>query len=510
MSGSCKPQAVRRSSCRSAMRQDHETFFPPGNACVDEAGMSAAFVLLQGVSVMGALGRVPLRAAWGRMAISRVVASSKDGWRTRIMSSATDAAATSSVQPLPFPSGPEDEGCAGPLYGEHELIKSQAPDSRRYADICTVLDAAGPQVGDGVWIRARVSALRAKGNSCFIVLRQGVYHTMQACYFKDKENPEESKAFLKWLGALAPESIVDVRGTIQEAKVVSASVTRAELAIERCFVISRSVPSLPFQLDDAVRTEEEIAASEATERPFSRVPIEQRLQHRWVDLRTAPSGSVLRVRSAVCQLFREALYGRGFVEIQSPKLIGGESEGGAEVFTTDYFGETACLAQSPQLYKQAAICADMQRVFEVGPVFRKEKSHTRRHLCEFTGLDMEMEIKHHYKEVRTQGRAGLVAPAMLSAGACLAQALEVVHAMFVHMFRGLEDRFAKELTAVRSQYPSEPPRLSDEPCIVHWEEAMAMLRVRAHPALGRRNEQGAMPHRPAPPRPAGRTRRRLA
>ena len=71
----------------------------------------------------------------------------------------------------------------------------------------------------------------------------------------------------------------------------------------------------------------------------------------------------------------------------------GESEGGSDVFRTDYFGTPACLAQSPQLYKQMAISSDLERVYEIGPVFRAENSHTRRHLCEYTGLDMEMAIK---------------------------------------------------------------------------------------------------------------------
>ena len=63
------------------------------------------------------------------------------------------------------------------------------------------------------------------------------------------------------------------------------------------------------------------------------------------------------------------------------------------MFRTDYFGTPACLAQSPQLYKQMAISSDLERVYEIGPVFRAENSNTRRHLCEFTGLDMEMAIK---------------------------------------------------------------------------------------------------------------------
>ena len=70
------------------------------------------------------------------------------------------------------------------------------------------------------------------------------------------------------------------------------------------------------------------------------------------------------------QLFRQALLGMDFQEIHSPKLIGGASEGGSAVFTLQYFGQPACLAQSPQFYKQMAIAADMRRVFEIGPVFR--------------------------------------------------------------------------------------------------------------------------------------------
>jgi aspartyl/asparaginyl-tRNA synthetase len=80
------------------------------------------------------------------------------------------------------------------------------------------------------------------------------------------------------------------------------------------------------------------------------------------------------------QLFREFLLSQSFIEIHTPKLISGSSEGGASVFHLQYLGQPACLAQSPQLYKQMAITADFGRVFEVGPVFRAEKSFTHRHL----------------------------------------------------------------------------------------------------------------------------------
>ncbi|XLU94947.1 hypothetical protein S245_009299, partial [Arachis hypogaea] len=91
-----------------------------------------------------------------------------------------------------------------------------------------------------------------------------------------------------------------------------------------------------------------------------------------------------------------------FVEIHTPKLIAGSSEGGAAVFRLGYKGHPACLIQSPQLHRQMAICADFGRVFEIIPAFRAEDSFTHRHMCEFTGLDVEMQIKKHYYEYLRQ------------------------------------------------------------------------------------------------------------
>lgn len=101
------------------------------------------------------------------------------------------------------------------------------------------------------------------------------------------------------------------------------------------------------------------------------------------------------------QFFSQFLLDEDFVDICTPKLTAGTSEGGAAVFKLEYKKQPACLAQSPQLHKQMAICGDFGRVFVVGPVFRAEDSFTHRHLCEFTGLDVEMEIKEHYSEVYT-------------------------------------------------------------------------------------------------------------
>ena len=121
-----------------------------------------------------------------------------------------------------------------------------------------------------------------------------------------------------------------------------------------------------------------------------------RLSNRLIDLRTPTMQAVILIPSIICHEFRQYLSKHEFIEIHTPKLQGGASESGASVFDVAYFGRSAFLAQSPQLYKQMCIAADMRRVFEIGPVFRAENSNTARHLTEYTGLDLEMEINHYY------------------------------------------------------------------------------------------------------------------
>ena len=76
------------------------------------------------------------------------------------------------------------------------------------------------------------------------------------------------------------------------------------------------------------------------------------------------------------------------MEVHTPRIIASATEGGAELFSVDYFGQKAYLAQSPQLYKEE-LTLSFEKVFEVGPFFRAEESHTRRHLSEFTSVDIE-------------------------------------------------------------------------------------------------------------------------
>lgn len=118
--------------------------------------------------------------------------------------------------------------------------------------------------------------------------------------------------------------------------------------------------------------------------------IDLRFDYRVVDLKSKKGQLMLKIRSAFIQGCREYLEQEEFTEISSPKLLSMASESGAEVFPVQYFDKTAYLAQSPQFYKEAAIASGLEKVYEIGPVFRAEKSLSTRHLCEFTGLDLEM------------------------------------------------------------------------------------------------------------------------
>ena len=113
------------------------------------------------------------------------------------------------------------------------------------------------------------------------------------------------------------------------------------------------------------------------------------LEHAVVGNRHPTRRAVFRLGAAAMRGFRGSLDARGFTEIQSPKLVGTATEGGAHVFSVDYFGRPAYLAQSPQLYKQIMVGV-FERVYEVGPVFRAKPHDTARHINQYTSLDVEL------------------------------------------------------------------------------------------------------------------------
>jgi len=334
------------------------------------------------------------------------------------------------------------------------FIQSQGHTDRQWTNV----GALKPEMKDSmVWIRARVHNTRKQGNKlCFLTLRQDVA-TVQAVTF--------GQDIAGFSGTLPDESVVDVLGKVAcpEAPIVSCTVQNVELSVEKIFCIGRS-QALPLRLADASRSEAELEKDPS----LPTVGQDVRLDNRIIDLRTVANQAIFRLQSGVCMLFREFLLQNDFQEIHTPKLIGGASEGGADVFRVDYFEGNAYLAQSPQLYKQMALMTDMPRVFEVGPIFRSEKSFTHRHMTEFTGLDIEMTFKDHYHEV-----------------------LAVLDGLFNHIFKGLTERFAREIEAVKTQYPFEDLKWK-HPCLrLKFSEAIALLRKEGPPILEERVKEAA-------------------
>ncbi len=116
--------------------------------------------------------------------------------------------------------------------------------------------------------------------------------------------------------------------------------------------------------------------------------IEARLDARPLDLCQEKNLAAFKIQHTALEAIRSFLFERGFLEAHTPRIIASATEGGAELFSVDYFGQKAYLAQSPQLYKEE-LTLSFEKVFEVGPFFRAEESHTRRHLSEFVSVDIE-------------------------------------------------------------------------------------------------------------------------
>jgi aspartyl-tRNA synthetase len=370
--------------------------------------------------------------------------------------------------------------------GSAIMCQSQTREGLIYTEI-TQLNSQ--HINSNIRIRARIQTIRGKGNLIFIILRQQ-FHTIQAVASKDFN----SKQLLKFIPKITPESIVDIVAKVQPALVTSCTIQEYELLIESIFIIS-AANHLPILLSDAERPEallteqrqtiknintkitelknqlqseqnleevtiitKPIIALEHEKQQATKyvdISLATRLDNRIVDLRTGTNQAIFRIQSGVCQLFREFLLKLNFTEIHTPKIISAASEGGADVFKLGYFGKDAFLAQSPQLYKQMCICADMNRVFEIAPVFRSENSNTHRHMTEFIGLDMELAFNEHYHEV-----------------------LDILEELFFFMFEQINIRYRNELEVIRHQYPSNPLLYdAQKPIRLTHDEAIALLKT---------------------------------
>ncbi|EJF66647.1 aspartate-tRNA ligase [Dichomitus squalens LYAD-421 SS1] len=316
------------------------------------------------------------------------------------------------------------------FYGKLPLNQSQSRPRRERVQIASLTPEHD---GQTVLVRARVQTSRAQGSKMvFLNLRQRI-DSVQALLVLTPG--KVSKQMLKWAAGLQTESIVLAEGVVKKSPepIKSATVSDVELHLTQLHLISGLDTKLPFTVDDA-NPPEEAEAEEGDEGgiKIKRVLLKTRLDNRVVDLRTQTNQAVFRLQAAIGSFFREYLEGQGFIEIHSPKLQGAATESGASVFEVSYFKGKAYLAQSPQLAKQMAIASDFERVYEIGPVFRAENSFTHRHMTEFIGLDLEMAIEEHYHEV-----------------------MELLDGLFLHLFRGLKQKYAKEIETVRKQFPAD-------------------------------------------------------
>ena len=170
------------------------------------------------------------------------------------------------------------------------------------------------------------------------------------------------------LEGLNRQSVVRISGKVQSSK---AKDFDFEISATEIQILAKA--EYPLPIDPIGRLESDI---------------DNRLNSRALDMRNQKTASIFKLRSQVLASIRETLIKRKFIEINTPKIIGSASEGGADLFSLDYFGKQGYLAQSPQLYKEQ-MTIGLERVFEISSFYRAEKSHTGRHLSEFTSVDIE-------------------------------------------------------------------------------------------------------------------------
>jgi aspartyl-tRNA synthetase len=224
-------------------------------------------------------------------------------------------------------------------------------------------------VGQEIKISGFVSTIRDQSKIKFILIRD-ITGTVQVVAIK-QSNPDD---FLL-IKNLTHESVIEVIGLVKEEKQAPGGF---EIELKKVKILSLSNPNLPIPIKtnkDQVEVEVDIA---------------HRLDWRWIDLRSVQNQTTFKVLTKLESALYNYFINNDFIEIHSPKLMGSASESGSEVFEVKYFDRKAYLAQSPQFYKQMAISSGFEKVFEIGPVFRAEKSFTSRHSTEFTGVDIEI------------------------------------------------------------------------------------------------------------------------
>ena len=234
-------------------------------------------------------------------------------------------------------------------------------------------------IGEDVKIAGWVHTIRDHGKVVFIVLRDrtGTVQAVASNDYNDTALPESQKLHEQW--------VVEIIGEVKERpeKMKKDELNgELELGIKEVTVLSEAA-ELPFDMS-------------------AELNLDTLLDYRPLTLRTQRSRDIFTVAATVVQVYRDVLIKDGFTEFQAPALVGGDAEGGAEVFKVEYFNDNnAFLATSPQLYKEIMTGA-FERVFTIAKIFRAEKSATTRHLAEVTQMDFEMGFIKDHTDVMAQ------------------------------------------------------------------------------------------------------------
>lgn len=247
----------------------------------------------------------------------------------------------------------------------------------------TYINQVQNSIGSTVKVQGFIENLRNSKAMAFIVLKD-ITGKLQITVEK-ADHPE----LVDTIDTLTADSVITVTGKVvanDYVKMGGIEMIPTEIQVESI------ADALPI-------ARKAIAATKKKKKAVERSSIDQRIDYRWVDLRTDENQLMFKAQSCMVNAMRRYLLEQNFIEIHTPKLIAAASESGSEVFKVDYFDGNAYLAQSPQFYKQMAMAAGFERIFETGPVFRAEKSFTSKHATEFSGFDLEFSYITSYRDV---------------------------------------------------------------------------------------------------------------
>lgn len=194
------------------------------------------------------------------------------------------------------------------------------------------------------------------------------------------EKNEENKDLIEIVNSLTLESTVSIKCKVSINEKVKLN--GVELIPSNIIVTSLSLPELPIDIKDKDKSLRET-----------------RLDYRFLDLRREDNNLLFRCQTYILAMMREYWVNNNFIEIQTPKISASAAESGADMFKLDYFGQKACLSQSPQFYKQMTMSSGFEKVFEIAPVFRAENSHTSYHATEILMIDSEISWINSVEDV---------------------------------------------------------------------------------------------------------------